>query len=198
MLALSSCQRLESPDVDCEPGFVCRKDSDCSFYLERREHLDLLKSSGSGAEYETLLAALKDSVCNKAKRGVCCRESFELVNGNIVESVEEMPFIARLRFKTGFASRSICGASLITSQFLLTAKHCLVPNFWDHCIDEHDCVAHFRDLKVGRWLVGAHWANHEIGQFSIPIVEIFERKGLSDLVVVAWPVSSGIRGCPSK
>ena len=185
MLALVSCQRLESPDVDCEGGFVCREESDCPFYLERKEHLGLLKNSGSGsAEYDTVLATLKGLVCNKAERGVCCRESFELVNGNIVESVEEMPFIARLRFKTGFASWSICGASLIDSQYLLSAKHCLLSTFWDHCIDEHDCVAHFRDLKVGRWLVGAHWANHEIGQFSIPIVEIFERKGLSDLVVV--------------
>ena len=100
LLALASCQRLESPDGNCEAGFVCRKESDCPFYLERKEHLGLLKSSGSGAEYETLLAALKDLVCNKAERGVCCRESFELVNSNIVESVEEVPFIARLRFKT--------------------------------------------------------------------------------------------------
>ena len=125
MLAVASCQRLESPDGGCEEGFVCRKDSDCPFYLERKEHLDLLKKSGSGAEYETLLEALKDMVCNKAERGVCCRESFELVNGNIVESVEEIPFIVRLRIKTGFGTWSICGASIIASQFLLGAKHCL-------------------------------------------------------------------------
>ena len=88
---------------------------------------------GSVDEYDTLLEGLKDLVCNKAKRGVCCRESFELVNGNIVESVEEMPFIVRLRIKTGFGTWSICGASIIASQFLLGAKHCLLPNF-DHCI----------------------------------------------------------------
>ena len=178
LLALASCQRLESPDVDCEEGFVCKRDSDCPFYLERREHLDFLKSSGADAEYDTLLEALKKIVCNKSsERGVCCRESFELVNGNIVESAEEMPFIVRLRLKTGFASWSICGASIIASQFLLSAKHCF-PNFWEKCIDERDCVAHFRDLKV------SGWANHEIGQFYIPVVDIFERKGLSDLVVV--------------
>ena len=178
MLALASCQRLESPDVDCEGGFVCREESDCPFYLERKEHLGLLKNSGSGsAEYDTVLATLKGLVCNKAERGVCCRESFELVNGNIVESVEELPFIVRLRIKTGFGTWSICGASIIASQFLLGAKHCLLPNF-DHCIDERDCVAHFRDFKV------SGLASHEIGQFYIPIVEIFERRGLSDLVVV--------------
>ena len=66
---------------------------------------------------------------------------------------------------------------IIASQFLLSAKHCF-PNFWDQCINERDCVAHFRDLKV------SGWANHEIGQFYIPIVDIFERKGVSDLLVV--------------
>ena len=39
-------------------------------------------------------------------------------------------------------------------------------------------MAHFRDFKV------SGWAQHEIGQFYIPIVEIFERRGISDLVVV--------------
>ena len=176
LLAVASCQRLESPDGDCEESFVCRKQSHCPLFLEKKAHLDFLKKGGGGAEYETLLSALKDMVCNKDKRGVCCRESFELVNGNIVESVEEMPFVVRLRLKTGFASWSICGASIIASQFLLSAKHCLFD--FDQCIDERDCVAHFRDLKV------SGWASHEIGQFHIPIVDIFERKGLSDLVVV--------------
>ena len=76
LLAAASCQRLESPDVDCEEGFVCKKDSVCPFYLERKEHLDFLKNTGGGAEYDDLLAALKKTVCNKANRGVCCRENF--------------------------------------------------------------------------------------------------------------------------
>ena len=87
LLAVASCQRLESPDGDCEESFFCRKQSHCPLFLEKKAHLDFLKKGGGGAEYETLLATLKDMVCNKAKRGVCCRESFELVNGNIVESV---------------------------------------------------------------------------------------------------------------
>ena len=178
LLVFASCQRLESPDGDCEQGFICKKHSHCPLYLERKEHLDFLKNSGGGPEHDSLLETLKDLVCNKAKRGVCCGESFELVNGNIVESVEEMPFIARLRMKTGFGSYNICGASIIASQFLLSAKHCLLPYFWDECINERDCVAHFRDFKV------SGWAQHEIGQFYIPIVEIFERRGISDLVVV--------------
>ena len=45
---------------------------------------------------------------------------------NAVNNVEDIPFIARLQIKTSSwpYSYSICGASLIHSQFLLTAKHC--------------------------------------------------------------------------
>ena len=49
---------------------------------------------------------------------------------------------------------------------------------YDQCIDEHDCVAHFRDLTV------RGVTSHDRGQFVIPIFDIFERSGLSDLVVV--------------
>ena len=177
MLVLVSSQRLESPDGDCEQGFVCKPSTDCPFYEERKELLASLRKSGRGVEYDTLLASLKDLVCNKANRGVCCLEHFELVNGQIVESVEEMPFMARLRLKDTFGSFSICGATVISSQFLLSAKHCFA-NFWDECIYDRDCVAYFRDFKV------SGWDDHEIGQFYIPIVDIFERKGISDLVLV--------------
>ena len=176
LLVLSSSQRLDSPDGDCDVGFVCKSHSNCPQYLAKKELLDSLKSQG-GSEYEDILEELKATVCNKAKRGVCCEESFEVVNGNIVRSIEEMPFIARLSLKTGTGSSSICGASLIASQYLLSAKHCF-PSFYDQCIDEHDCVAHFRDLTV------RGVTSHDRGQFVIPIFDIFERSGLSDLVVV--------------
>jgi len=176
LLVLTLSQRLDSPDGDCDAGFVCKSHSNCPQYLAKREQLDSLKSQG-GSEYEDILEELKAMVCYKAKRGVCCEESFEVVNGNIVRSIEEMPFIARLSLKTGTGSSSICGASLIASQYLLSAKHCF-PSFYDQCIDESDCVAHFRDLTV------RGVTSHDRGQFVIPIFDILERSGLSDLVVV--------------
>ena len=117
-------------------------------------------------QYEKQLGRAKELICNKGEQGVCCKESFEVVNGNIVQNVEDFPFIARLHLKSGFASSSRCGASLISSQYLLTAKHCLT-NF-DECIKETDCVAWFRDLVVGR-------ENHEKGQFYIPLTDAFFR-----------------------
>ena len=119
---------------------------------------------------------MRERICNKAENGVCCKESVELTNGNIVQTVEDFPFIARLKIKTGYADYSICGAALVDSQFLITAKHCL-KKFYDQCIDETDCVAHFRDLARGP-------TNHESGQFYIAITEIFEKAGVSDLAVV--------------
>ena len=38
-------------------------------------------------------------------------------------------------------------------------------------------MAHFRDLVRGR-------SNHEPGQFNIPITDMFEHEGISDLAVV--------------
>ena len=178
LLAVASCQRLESPDGDCEESFVCRKQSHCPLFLEKKAHLDFLKKGGGGAEYETLLATLKDMVCNKAKRGICCSENFEVVNGNIVRDIGEMPFIARLQLKTSYGSSSICGAALIASQFLLCAKHCFDFDFYNLCISERDCVAYFRDLRhtgIG---------SHDRGEFYIPIFDIFKKSGHSDLVVV--------------
>ena len=126
-------------------------------------------------EYQKLSDKLKELVCNKAEDGVCCKEQLEVVNGNIVEKVEEMPYIVRLYLKTGYASSSICGASLIGRQFILSAKHCFT-SFWKWCINPTDCTAHFRDLKPGR-------TNHERGEFYIPITDVFEKEGVSDLAV---------------
>ena len=50
------------------------------------------------------------------------------------------------------------------------------------CIEEKDCVARFRDFV--RKDLYRNIENHEKGQFHIPIVEIFERPGRSDLAVV--------------
>ena len=108
---------------------------------------------------------------------LCCKECDGLVNGNIVRNVEDIPYLARISIKTGFAFYASCGASLISSQFLLTAKHCLT-SFDDECINEIDCVAHFRDLKTGR-------TDYEPGQFFIPITKVFYKEGIgSDLAVI--------------
>ena len=170
--AAAASQRLASPDGSCQEGWICKSKTHCQPFLDLLDKVDLLKGTDA-AEYKKQLHTLKELVCNKAERAVCCKESTELVNGNVVASVEEMPFIVRLTVKTGLASWSVCGASLVASQFLLTAKHCL-KTFWDECIDERDCVAHFRDLVPGS-------ANHEKGEFVIPIVRAFLKEGWSDL-----------------
>ena len=82
LLAMASSQRLKRPHNDCHEGFFCRKQSHCPLFLEKKEHLYFLRRSGGGAEHYTLLSTLKVLVCNKEKIGVCCGESFELVNGN--------------------------------------------------------------------------------------------------------------------
>ena len=121
LVVSTSSQRLDSPDGDCDPGFVCKsRTADCPHYQAKKERLDALRKGGT--EYKGVLEELRGLVCNKAKRGVCCRENLEVVNGDIVRDIGEMPFIARLSLKTGTGSSSICGASLIASQYLLSAR----------------------------------------------------------------------------
>ena len=174
---------LASPDGSCEKGWECRKERHCDPYLDQKDRLERLEKAHQqagdehlGAEHQKLSDQLKQLVCNKEEEGVCCEEQLEIANGNIVEKVEQMPYIVRLYLKTSYSEHSICGASLISSQFLVSAKHCFL-DFWDWCNDPSDCTAHFRDLKPGR-------DNYERGEFSIPIVDVFEREGVSDLAVV--------------
>ena len=44
-------------------------------------------------------------------------------------------------------------------------------------MDETDCYAYFRDLVPGR-------TNFEKGEFTIPLVDMFEKEGTSDLAIV--------------
>ena len=177
ILSPSFGQQLLSTDAACRPGFFCKSERHCSRYLDLKDRLGRLNGTAVETEYYKKLASqVKERICNKAESGVCCQESVEVTNGNIVRSVQDIPFIARLTIKTGFADYAVCGASLIASQYLITAKHCAVT-FLRECIDETDCVAHFRDLAVGP-------TNHETGQFYITITNVFEKEGRSDLAVV--------------
>ena len=183
-IGILSAQQLKSLDGLCAQGWRCKRQQQCRPFQDLRNRLKMLKDvyaqgrdESVRVQYENGLEEAKELVCNKARKGVCCKESFEVVNGNVVQKVEDVPYMARISIKTGFASYASCGASLISSQFLLTAKHCLTA-FDDECIAEKDCVAHFRDLKTGR-------TNHEPGQFFIPITKVFYKEGIgSDLAVI--------------
>ena len=128
-------------------------------------------------QWGSLAKDLLGRKCSEEADGVCCRTEFEIVGGTVVEQVEDFPFVARIVFKTSFSTRGFCGASLIHPRLLLTAKHCVGPFFWEWCLDESDCYAYFRDLVPGR-------TNFEKGEFTIPLVDMFEKEGTSDLAIV--------------
>ena len=155
----------------------------CPDFSERQRLLRSLTKPSP--EYDELLADLKELVCNAKDKTVCCRANYEIIGGTVVTDVSEFPYMARIYIKTGFATKSFCGAALIQFNLLLSAKHCVDPFFWDNCIDEHDCYAVFRDINPGRF-------NHEKGEFRVPIVEVFSKEGMSELAVLklAYPVKS--------
>ena len=123
-------QLLSSPDGGCEAGWECISERNCKPYLDGKDQLEHLRKAYQlegdediGAEHQKLADKLKELVCNKEEKGVCCKEQLEIVNGNIVERVEQMPYIVRLTLKESQSEYSVCGASLIASQFLISAKH---------------------------------------------------------------------------
>ena len=119
-------QDLSSPDGACDPGFLCRNERHCAAFRDLKNQLGRLSDTSEREARNKLIRKLKEKVCNKAEKGVCCEENLEVINGNVVNNIADLPFIVRLTIKTSSwpYSSSFCGASLIHSQFLLTAKHC--------------------------------------------------------------------------
>ena len=130
----------------------------------------------SSPERTDLAFKLKQLECNEETDGVCCRTDYEIVGGVRVNRVEDFPFIARIHIKTGFLEEGFCGASLIHSRLLLTARHC-VAEFYDYCEEERDCYAVFRDLVPGP-------THHERGEFTVPLIDMYEKDDISDLAIV--------------
>ena len=97
----------------------------------------------------------------------------EVVNGDIVTDPEELPFVCRIVIR-GFSKSQFCGGSLISGDFLATAKHC-VDEFYDLCVRIQDCYVTCRDLNR---------EEHEIGQFRVSIIDVFLKPGRSDLALV--------------
>ena len=169
----------------CEDGWQCKQKANCPRYLQELGKLETLPSSSP--ERDALALNLKHLECNEEAEGVCCRTEYEIVGGVRVNRVEDFPFIARIHIKTGFLEQAFCGASLIHSELLLTAKHC-VAEFYDYCVYESDCYAVFRDLVRGH-------THHEKGEFTVPLVDMFEKEGRSDLAIVKLAYAVCTQSC---
>ena len=159
---------------ECEEGWQCKQRVNCPRFLQEEAKLGALPRFSP--EWPKLATELKGLECDEEEDGVCCRTQFEIVGGELVTRVEDFPFVARIHIKTGFGTSSFCGASLIHWRLLLTAKHC-VEQFYEQCEEERDCYAHFRDLVPGI-------TNHEKGEFTVPLIDMFEKDGRSDLAIL--------------
>jgi len=141
-------QALEERDNRCKEGEECIHRDRCQSWSTKRAQL---KPEERGNQfYKDLLAELRESVCNKKEKGVCCpprqdssqlppigkcgkpRDSVHHIVGGTDTPLGEFPFTALLGSDDdAICSRSstrlcwICGGTLINDRYILTAAHCV-------------------------------------------------------------------------
>ena len=64
-------QILGQQSRECEEGYECVPADDCEVFKNNRENLKTLEKDSS--EYKVLLRSLKNLVCNKNPRKICCQ-----------------------------------------------------------------------------------------------------------------------------
>ena len=65
--SLLHCQEQDS---SCDDGAECLPIDDCKYFSNEREKLEVLSSSSN--EYKTIIENIKNNICNKRLRKVCC------------------------------------------------------------------------------------------------------------------------------
>ena len=55
----------------CEPGYRCIRQNDCPYFLELKRGLN--QDQRGSSEYDKALSHMKQFVCNKEMKSVCCK-----------------------------------------------------------------------------------------------------------------------------
>jgi len=150
ILLILTISMSQSQDTDCEAGYQCLDNSDCQSYKVEREKLEKFPKESS--DFQRILNNLRNLVCNKKLRKVCCKVE-ELVQeqksntespswipsagqcgssggdaafirGGQDTKLGEFPWMALVGSPNTSGVRWKCGGVLINKWYVLSAAHC--------------------------------------------------------------------------
>ena len=155
---------VSSQENSCRSGFKCVQQNECrSFQTRKRRLIKAKKNYGADStEYKSQLRSVKDFICSKEDKKVCCRNRMEKSNstklpdfnkfecgmsesrpskvvGGESTQIGEFPWMALLGSDYSGDIIWDCGGSIINKYYILSAAHC----------DEPDII------RVGEWRVDA-------------------------------------------
>ena len=137
---------IKCADKDCGERWECVSQNKCPDFQE--EILKLRSLSRGTPEYENIIGNIRDRVCNRQERKICCpdhasywlpteedyyhnKSTSGFIVGGEDTDLGEYPFMAAIGRKPQGCNGDIawvCGGSLINHFYVLTAGHCHGPS----------------------------------------------------------------------